>query len=302
MSRPRLLVLGAGGQVGSELVRAGPVRGFAVTGLTRADLDITRAEDVRDAIVRAGCALVVNAAAYTAVDRAEREPEAAFAVNRDGAANVASACTVADVPLLHLSTDYVFDGTKATSYVESDPVHPLSVYGASKAAGERAVVERLARHIVLRTSWVYSAVGHNFVRTMLRLGAERDRLSVVADQVGCPTSAADLAATVLTLAEALLGDGRERWGTYHYAGAGETSWHGFAVAIFDLAAPYSGRRPEVVPIATSEYPTPARRPHRSVLDCTRICETFGIRQRPWRDGLAEVVRALHEARILGGVA
>jgi dTDP-4-dehydrorhamnose reductase len=235
--------------------------------------------------------LAINLAAYTAVDRAESEAEAAWAVNCTGAMHIAAGCADRGIPLVHLSTDYVFDGYKDGPYREDDPVNPLGVYGASKEAGERAVREALRRHIILRTSWVYGAFGQNFVKTMLRLGAERETLRVVADQHGCPTAAADIASALVALAQQVAA-GEERWGTYHFAGAGATTWHGFAEAIFDLALPYRGRRPRVEPIATEQYPTPARRPRNSVLDCSKIADAFGIRPAPWRPALAAVIREL----------
>jgi dTDP-4-dehydrorhamnose reductase len=182
----------------------------------------------------------------------------------------------------------VFDGTKSGPYREEDPVHPLGVYGKSKEAGDQAVRDFLPEHVILRTAWLYSAHGHNFVKTMLRLAGERPRLRVVADQVGSPTSAADLAAAVGVIVRELRA-GNSGWGTYHFAGGGAVSWHGFAEAIFELAAPWRGAPPVVEAIATADYPTPARRPANSVLDCRRIGEAFGIVPRPWREALADVI-------------
>jgi dTDP-4-dehydrorhamnose reductase len=272
---------------------ARPPAGISLVGLGRHDLDVTDRDAVRGALDRYRPKLIVNAAGYTAVDRAESEPDAAFAINADGPAYLAEAAAVAGIPLVHLSTDYVFDGAKAAPYDEADPVRPLSVYGASKAAGERAVRERLDRHLIMRTSWVFSTHGTNFVRTMLRLGRERDRLHVVADQWGCPTGAADLAEAILGIAHQILVDRRgDAWGTYHFAGRGATNWRGFAEAIFERAEPFWGRRPEVMPIATADYPTPALRPAASVLDCTRFDRTFALPRRPWTERLDVVVRNL----------
>jgi dTDP-4-dehydrorhamnose reductase len=291
--RAIVLVIGCRGQVGRELMAAPLPAGVSRIGLGHGDLDLTDRDAVRDLVERCRPALIVNAARYTAVDRAEAEPEAAFAVNAEGPAHLAAAAAAAGSALLHLSTDYVFDGARAGAYTEDDPIGPLGVYGASKAAGEEAVRKHLERHVILRTSWVFGAHGTNFVRTMLRLGQERDRLQVVADQRGCPTAAADIAEAVFGIARRLLLERRgEGWGTCHFAGRGATTWHGFAEAIFERAQAFWGRRPEVVPITTADYPTPARRPACSVLDCTRFERTFGLPRRPWTDGLDAVLRSL----------
>jgi dTDP-4-dehydrorhamnose reductase len=288
-----ILVIGSDGQVGSELVRRGPAADCAVVGLDRPVLDMTDGHAVQQAFARVRPALVINAAAYTAVDAAEAEPEEAFAVNRDGVANLAQCCAQQRIPLLHISTDYVFDGTQSSPYRETDVPHPLGIYGASKLAGEEVLSERLAEHILLRTAWVYSAHGKNFVKTMLRLGRERKALKVVTDQHGSPTAAGDIAQALLSIGRQVLSPGFEHWGTYHYAGAGHVSWYELAVAIFDLACEFGvGQVPTVHPITTAEYPTAARRPANSVLDCQRIREVFGIVPRPWRDSLAEVVKSL----------
>ena len=287
-----ILVTGAGGQLGSELMRRASRFDVKATGVSSADLDITDARAVQRSVARSGAAVVVNAAAYTAVDKAESEQALAFAVNRDGTAHLAAACAEAKIPFIHVSTDYVFDGTKEAPYTEDDPVHPMSVYGASKEAGERALREIWPLHVILRTAWVYSPFGHNFVKTMLRLAGERDSLTVVADQQGSPTAAGDLADAILRIVQYIGVRGDIPWGTYHYCGSGRTTWHGFAEAIMHLAAPALGRSVEVIPITTAEYPTPARRPANSVLDCSRISELFDIQPRPWRESLKEVVSEL----------
>jgi dTDP-4-dehydrorhamnose reductase len=234
-----------------------------------------------------GWALVVNCAAHTAVDRAESEPELALAVNRDGPAHLAAACGKARIPLIHISTDYVFDGTKQEPYRETDPVSPLGVYGRTKAEGEGEVRSRLREHIILRTSWVYGIHGHNFVKTMLRLGQERRVLRVVNDQRGCPTNAADLAEIILAIAGQC---DRNPWGTYHYSGKGETTWHGFAEAIIAEARKYTSLLVErLEPIPSAQYPTPAKRPANSVLDCSLFTSTFGIEPQPWRESLARMM-------------
>jgi dTDP-4-dehydrorhamnose reductase len=288
----RILATGGSGQVGTELARRAPARKIEIKALSRADLDIERPEQIRGLLAQGRFDAVVNTAAYTAVDKAETEIDRAFAVNRDGAGAIARACAEFDIPLIHLSTDYVFDGSKPGAYREDDPVSPLGVYGASKEAGERAVREACARHVIMRTSWVYAAHGGNFVRTMLRLGAERDTLRVVADQTGAPTFAGDIAEAALAIAGKISGNRSAPWGTYHYTASGQTTWHGFAEAIFEVAEPVLGRRPQVEAIPTSEYPTPARRPTNSVLNCTRIGAAFAPPRRPWREGLAEVLDEL----------
>ncbi len=286
----RTLVTGAHGQVGRELVRCGEEAGIDVVGLARADLDITDREAVRRAVEQAAADAVVNAAAYTAVDRAESEPKAAFAVNRDGAAHLAAACAEAGIPLVHISTDYVFDGTKGAPYAETDAPNPLGVYGASKWAGEEAVRERLDAHVVLRTSWVFSAHGGNFVKTMLRLSREREELRVVADQRGNPTAAVAIARAALRIAQRATTERDVSWGTFHFAGTPATTWHGLAEAVVAEArrhGPVLARRVESIP--TSAYPTPARRPADTRLDCTRIVRGWGIEPTGWEEAVARVV-------------
>ena len=287
----KILVFGAGGQIGREVYRAAWPSRCAVLPLERKALDITKSAAVGAVLARETPDLVINLAAYTTVDRAESEPEEAWAVNCAGAAHIAAACEESATPLIHLSTDYVFDGRKAGPYREDDAVDPLGVYGRSKEAGERAVRAALAHHVILRTAWIFGVYGANFVKTMLRLASERPVLSVVADQRGCPTGAADVAAALIVVAEHIE-RGEAKWGTYHFVGADATTWHGFAEAIFDLAAPRLAVRPQVDPITTDQYPTPARRPMNSVLDCRKIGDAFGIAPPPWRKALAAVISEL----------
>jgi len=287
-----ILVTGAGGQVGTELLARAARHGHEAKGLVRADLDISDAGAVQAAVQAAKPSLIVNAAAYTAVDRAEEDRDAAFAINRDGPANLAAAAKAAGIPLIHISTDYVFDGSKDGPYLESDPVAPLGVYGASKEAGEQAVRAALKEHVIMRTSWVYAAHGGNFVKTMLRVGRERDELRVVADQFGAPTAAGDIADAILTIATRLRDGKTDGWGTYHFTADGRTSWHGFAEAIFARAEKVWGRRPAVAAIPSSDYPTPAKRPANSVLECAKIIAAFNVPRRPWQDGLDEVLDML----------
>jgi dTDP-4-dehydrorhamnose reductase len=291
----KLLVLGAGGQVGRELCRFAWPAGCELAAFGRDGVDITQREAVFAAVAGECPDIVINAAAYTAVDRAESERGAAWAGNCTGPAILAAACRDRAIPFIHISTDYVFDGSKTGPYREDDPVKPLGVYGESKEAGERAVREVLPRHVILRTAWVYSVHGNNFVKTMLRLAGDRPVLRVVADQIGSPTSAADIAAAIGAIVQRL-DSGDTSWGTFHFAGAGAVTWHGFAEAIFEMASPWRGPPPRVEAITTADYPTPARRPANSVLDCRRIGEAFGIEPRPWREALAEVIRELYESR------
>ena len=230
---------------------------------------------------------MINATGYTAVDKAESEADAAFAANRDAPAAMAVACASINVPFLHLSTDYVFDGAKDSPYTEQDSVGPLNVYGSSKLAGEQAVMAAGGRALILRTSWIYSPFGSNFVRTMLRLAAERDQVNVVADQRGCPTAAKDLAAALKILVPRLA-DSHDpaQFGLFHLAGHGATSWHGFADEIFTGLARRGRKVPRLVAITTAEYPTPARRPANSVLSSAEIDRVHGIRCRPWREALS----------------
>ena len=283
-----VLVTGAGGQVGRALLAAAWPAGLVPLGLTRAALDIADGEAVARALEESGAVALVNAAAYTAVDKAESEPAAAWRGNAEAVAVLAAATAARGIPLLQLSTDFVFDGAKGAPYLEDDAVNPLSVYGASKAAGEVAARAN-PLHLVLRTAWVFDAGGRNFVNTMLRLMAERPELTVVADQRGQPTAAADIAAALVRLL-GLWQEGAAPWGTWHFAGGGETTWHGFAEAIVAGAAERIGRRPPVRPLTTADWPAAARRPADSRLDCGKLERGFGIRPRPWPAMLQSVLR------------
>ncbi|HWP45513.1 MAG TPA: dTDP-4-dehydrorhamnose reductase [Blastocatellia bacterium] len=289
-----ILLTGANGQVGWEVARRAAGAGFSCSAFDRSALDITDAVAVRRIIAELRPTVVVNAAAYTAVDRAETDRATAFAVNCDGPAHLAKACAANGSALIHISTDYVFDGTKPFPYTEQDPVAPLSVYGESKLAGEEAVRRLCPRHVILRTAWVYGIHGRNFVKTMLRLGGERDELRVVDDQRGSPTFAGDIAEAILTLAKRLLDErvDDEGLGTFHCVNQGATTWCGFARKIFELAAPFLGRKPVVQAITTAEYPTQARRPANSVLDCSRLSRVHGITPRPWEIALTEMLREI----------
>jgi dTDP-4-dehydrorhamnose reductase len=289
---PRLIILGRTGQLATELIRQAPQAGRDVLALGR------EAADFSDPLACAAALgehlpadAVINAAAYTAVDRAESEEALAHTINAETPGRLAALCAGRGVPFVHVSTDYVFDGTKSGAYVEADHPNPQSAYGRSKLAGENAVLAAGGRSLIARTAWVYSAHGQNFVKTMLRLGAERDELRVVDDQHGCPTAASELARCLLVAARAMA-EGRSAGGLYHLAGAGETSWAGFAGAIFEHAAPHWARRPSVTPITTADYPTPARRPANSRLDSSRFAADFGTRPDVWRVSLAELVQKI----------
>ncbi|RTL98474.1 dTDP-4-dehydrorhamnose reductase [Ancylobacter aquaticus] len=287
----RILLLGAGGQVGREIAGRAGEAGHDLVALDHAGLDITDAAALSRALATARPEVVINAAAYTAVDRAESEPERAHLINAVAPGLIAQACAEQGAALIHLSTDYVFDGSKKGAYVESDPVAPLGLYGASKEAGERAVRAGLARHLIIRTSWVYGIHGANFLKTMLRLASERDRLTIVADQRGCPTATRDIAEGLLAAAR-LLAAGTLAPGTYHLAGSGVASWFDFAAAIVERAGLHTGRHPEIVPIATVDYPTPARRPANSELSSEAFAQASGFRAASWQDRVAEVVDQL----------
>ena len=228
------------------------------------------------------------------MDKAEQEPEPAFAVNRDGPAHLAAACNRLHIPLLHISTDYVYDGRKPGPYREDDPVAPLGIYGVSKQAGDDAVRRLLPRHLILRVSWVFGSYGQNFVKTILRLAREREELRIVADQRGCPTYAGDIADTLLELAgRSAEIDAQQAWGVYHYCGAPATTWYGFTEAIVEEARHHEALRVRTItPIATTDYPTPAARPANSVLECAKLDARFGLQPRSWREGLKTMLASL----------
>jgi dTDP-4-dehydrorhamnose reductase len=286
-----ILVFGAAGQLGHEVLALAKARGIGAIGYNRAKADITDFAAVKAAILAVSPRLVLNAAAYTAVDRAETEPKAAYAANTLGAATVARAAALQQVPVIQISTDYVFDGTKIGAYVETDPLAPLGVYGKTKAAGEAMVRHANPRHFILRTAWVYGRFGANFLKTVLRLSRERAELRIVADQHGCPTATQDLAEAVFAIDRALA-RGIGAPGTYHFAGDGATTWHGFARAIVAAQAQATGLRPKVSPIATADYPTPARRPANSELDSSLFASVFGYRASDWQTRARETVETL----------
>jgi dTDP-4-dehydrorhamnose reductase len=291
-----ILLFGGDGQLGREMVRASAARAVPLVALSRAQADITDRAAVGDAIKRHDPSLVVNTASYTKVDLAETEADAAHQANAVGPGILAAACARAGVPLIHISTDYVFDGDKPGPYVEGDKIAPINVYGKSKADGEQAVRDAALLHVIIRTSWIYGEFGQNFLKTMIQLAATRDELRIVADQRGCPTSTPDLANAILTIAPQLLG-AKGIWGTYHFAGSGATTWHGFASRIVAAQAPLTGRAPCVTAITTAEFPRPARRPANSELDCGLIARVFGVRGRPWTEEVDTITRAVVSANL-----
>jgi dTDP-4-dehydrorhamnose reductase len=288
----RILITGVTGQLGGKLKDACSRRASAILCPDRAELDLATGESIARAFAAAAADVVVNCAAYTKVDEAEGERDLAFAVNETAPALLAELCAARRIPLIQVSTDYVLDGAKSSPYRPDDTVGPLNVYGASKEAGERAVRDRLDRHLILRTSWLYSDTGHNFLRTMLELGALQDEIAVVADQCGSPSSAEDVAEAIGAILLRLARGEELPWGTYHVANEGATTWHGFAEAIFQCSAAMTGRRPRVRPIATGDYPARARRPANSALDCASSKAALGLTLRPWEDAVRDVIGAL----------
>jgi len=290
----RIAVTGRTGQVVQSFLAHAEAAGVIVIPVGRPELDLAQPDGVRQALANTQPDCIVNAAAYTAVDKAETEPELAMRINGEGARAVAAAAAAIGVPLVQLSTDYVFDGMAPRPWLETDPTGPLSAYGRSKLAGEEVVAASGADWTILRTAWVYSPYGANFVKTMLRLAESRDELGVVADQLGSPTSAPDLAAAIIAMAKALAarpGDASLR-GVFHAAGTGEASWADLAETVFAASAALGGPSATVRRIATSDYPTPARRPANSRLDCSLLAARHGLRLPPWQESVRSCVATL----------
>lgn len=295
----RLLVAGWQGQVARAFVEAAPARADIVAcAIGRPALDLCEPGTVEQALTDVRPDIVINTAAYTAVDKAESESARAFALNRDGAGMLAAAAARRHIPIIHLSTDYVYDGRKPGPYVETDETAPTSVYGRSKLDGEHAVQAANPKHIILRTAWVFSPVGQNFVKTMLRLAGERDRLRVVGDQQGSPTYAPHLVAAILDVATqvAANGNGEDRWGVYHAAGAGTASWYDVACEVFKHSGALNGPSASVDAITTAEYPTAATRPANSRLDCSKLERNFGVALPVWTSGVETCVGRLLSAK------
>lgn len=291
-----MLITGAHGQLGRDIIDQSQSKGYQVQAPSEDDLDITDLGKVDHIITHLQPDLVINTAAYTQVDKAESEAAVAFKVNKTGCTHLARICNKNHIPLVHISTDYVFDGRKGTPYIETDSISPLGVYGRSKAEGESEIRSILKEHIILRTSWLYGIYGQNFVKTMLNLATRKQKIRVVSDQYGSPTNAADLARAILTISDRLHPGSDVDWGTYHYCGQGVISWHTFAQKIMDLARLHGGiRTAQVEPVATADYPTRAVRPVYSALDCGRISKHFGLDPQPWQKSLEITIRKLLDA-------
>ncbi len=298
----RIFVAGQSGQVACSLRELAAKRDdLTLYTAGRPDFDLTNPASVHAAIVHFHPDLVINAAAYTAVDGAENDEEAAFAVNAAGTEVLAKVAAMLDIPFFHISTDYVFDGTKPDAYVEDDPAGPTGVYGRSKLRGEILALEANSKTAIFRTAWVYSPFGKNFLKTMLKLAESRDELGVVADQIGNPTYAPDIAQALLSIAGKITSDGwQEKFGgIFHMAGTGETSWHGFAKAIFDAGAKHGHPSPTVNSLTTADYPTPAKRPGNSRLNCDKLAAIFAVRLPDWRESTHKCVNRLFEGNELG---
>ncbi len=290
----RLLIAGWQGQVARALAEAAPgCADVDACAIGRPALDICEMKTITRALAEVRPDVVINTAAYTAVDKAESDAEAAFALNRDGAQMLSQAAAERGAAIIHLSTDYVFDGTKPEAYVEEDPPQPATIYGRSKLAGELAVQEANPKHIILRTAWVYSPFGQNFVKTMLRLAKTRHEIGVVGDQIGSPTYAPHLAQAILDIARQICGENQNApWGVYHIAGGGTTSWCDFAREIFNQSEAVGGPNATVNQISTSDYPTAAQRPMNSQLNCTKVLNCFGQAQPAWQNGVQDCVTRL----------
>ena len=290
-----ILLIGNKGMLAQDL-QPRLVKSFNnVVGIDIDEIDITLEGDV-NLCINSNCPdIVINCAAYTAVDKAETDSELAFLVNKSGPEHIACACNNLGIPLIHISTDYVFDGNSNQPYKEDDPVNPLGIYGKSKLDGEEIIRQWLDNYIIIRTAWLYGVNGNNFVKTMIRLAKEREEIKVVDDQMGCPTWTGDLADAIVELVNRISKGAEDvEWGTYHYCGDGITSWYDFTKAIIEKASKWeSFKIQKITPIPTLEYPTPAKRPMWSVMDCTRLERRFGIKNRPWERGLDKMLKELY---------
>jgi dTDP-4-dehydrorhamnose reductase len=297
MARIRIVVTGTQGQVVRSLLETAPARDVEVVAVGRPLLDLAEPTAILPAIAETAPHVLVSAAAYTNVERAESESALALAINAEGAGALAASANTLGIPVIHLSTDYVFDGRQAVPYRETDPLNPLSAYGRSKAQGERAVAAANPQHVIVRTSWIYSPFGRNFVKTMLALAERQDEVTVVADQIGCPTAAAEIAAGILAIARQLAtGAGDGRYGLFHMAAAGSASWAEFAAAVFALSAERGGPSARVIPISSADYPARAMRPANSRLDCAKVAAVYGISLPHWRVSLAACIDRILEQR------
>lgn len=290
-----ILLTGGSGQVGTEVIRLAPT-GVNIIAPARDVLDMSDPDAVAAIVASRPWAAVINSAAHTAVDRAESEILSAWKINALAPAALAQATAQTGIPLIQVSTDYVFDGSKSGYYLETDPVAPVSVYGASKEAGEQAVRTGNPRHVILRTAWVVSPHGSNFIKTMLRLAETRPELRVVDDQHGCPTSATDIALALLAITQRMIAEPQAPSGTYHFVNSGEATWCAFARTIFEMAAAHGRTKPKVEGITTADYPTPARRPANSRLNVEKLARDYAISPRQWQEAVDEIVTALLTAQ------
>ena len=287
----KLLITGANGQVGWELVQKAKLKGFDTSSYDKNGLDICDKNKVFKIIGSYQPDIVINAAAYTDVDGAEDNISKAMSVNRDGCENIAQGCAIHNLPMLHISTDYIFDGGKKSAYLEDDDANPLGIYGKSKWEGELAIRSQLRQHIILRTSWIFGVHGNNFVKKIIKKGSKLAKLQVVEDQFGAPTPASAVACALLTISEQVINNTQERWGTYHYSGSPVVSWFDFANEVFCIAESVKGLKPPVLEgIKTSEFPCKAMRPLYSELACDRIKKYFSIVKPSWKPALNEVIK------------
>lgn len=298
VQQPAVFIAGSRGMLALDLSAALTARGISVSGADLPELDITSDTSVAAAVGSQPYTALINCAAYTAVDKAETDRDAAFAVNGDGPGVLARACAERNLPLIHISTDFVFDGALDRPYREDDETYPLGVYGASKLKGELAVREVWDRHLIVRTAWLYGINGGNFPKTMLRLAREREELRVINDQTGSPTWTGDLAGALAEMVTHIAGGmAGDVWGTYHFCGSGMTTWHGFAEAVIEEVRHYEELAVKrIVPIPTEEYPTPAARPKWSVLDTGKITHAFGITPPTWRESLRQMIGELYRQK------
>lgn len=293
----KILTIGNSGQVARAMIERSEAVGISNEAIGRPMIDILRPKTIEDAIKRYKPTVLVNAAAYTAVDHAEKDVDSAFGLNAAGAGTLARLADSSRIPLVHISTDYVFDGKKTAPYIESDPIAPLGVYGQSKALGERQVDDATKRSVILRTAWVYSPFGKNFVKTMLRLAAERESVSVVDDQLGNPTNALDIADGIISICQHLANRSESAsYGVYHMTGCGRASWADFAEAIFEVYRQETGKNVRLNRITSSEYPTPAERPKNSQLNSDKLAKEFSVTLPHWRTSFEDVVRRLISER------
>jgi dTDP-4-dehydrorhamnose reductase len=293
----KILLTGSKGQLGQEVEQSGIRAGLDITPMDLPEIDITDYHMLARIFSELRPSIVINAAAYTAVDPAETQKDICYAVNLDGPANLTRLCDKYNARLIHVSTDYVFDGKGNTPYREDDPVSPINVYGHSKAEGEMAVIAGFGKHIVLRTSWLYGRYGKNFVKTMLRMGQEKKEIKVVNDQYGCPTCAYDLAKVIIIIAQQFSEGKSDDSGIYQYSGSGITTWYEFAVSIFQLAGEIGiNKIPSVTPIPTSQFPTAAQRPLYTALDCTKIKMSFGVDLNSWKQSLKKTIQQIIEGQ------